>query len=575
MNSLWNLIDWLLPSIRLTDDFANAYDPEALSASSHHHQSSNSNYPSYNNSFTSYHCRESSPIPSLYPPSQSTIAPNASSHQEAVASNRGTPPEWKERDKRERERQSREREKERAEREQLVMKHKSETDALQKRIKSLESQVEKLTRELQISREDGMAIKKMSSQDYVPPPHSFPAVPPSDPAALRNAYDSMLSLHTHTHDALVERTEELASLKSFLSKTDDWSGAQLIQALRDLNTEIVHLAASLADELTSPSSTFASYRGEPTQHTNAQKSLIAGMIGVGMTNWLLSREHTEDAATIVQFAVQAWQVNLVGRALDSFSYGLPREIDQFLSHVFNHMHRTEPQATTSRWRALTYNHTRSLLASSSNPNHSNASPFQTLTDHNARGLLSIIGLCNFPTLPRETLLAHYGAHLHRITERTERLAAAMKEGVMSADFEVARVAPAGPGESARSKPFDESEMEDVYADADAEQECGVMCTVEFGLTLVRKACTDSSEHGDDSDTRNGHGTVNGHASTKGAKNGKKTNGHSPAANGHGKTNGILNGVGDHDPPRDVKPGSLTRTVLVKPRVLLDSVSQLE
>src|SRR6266852_5722232 len=42
--------------------------------------------------------------------------------------------------------------------------------------------------------------------------------------------------------------EELRSLKSFLTKTDDYSGQQIIQAVHDLNTEILQLAAALSDE---------------------------------------------------------------------------------------------------------------------------------------------------------------------------------------------------------------------------------------------------------------------------------------------------------------------------------------
>ncbi|TBU22717.1 hypothetical protein BD311DRAFT_614541, partial [Dichomitus squalens] len=63
-----------------------------------------------------------------------------------------------------------------------------------------------------------------------------------------------------------------------LSKTDDWSGAQLLQALADLNLEIIQLSASVAEE-------FA---------TNAR------------------REHAQDP-TLVLFALQPWEVWCVTR----------------------------------------------------------------------------------------------------------------------------------------------------------------------------------------------------------------------------------------------------------------------
>ncbi|THH27605.1 hypothetical protein EUX98_g6569 [Antrodiella citrinella] len=589
MNSLWNLIDWLLPSIRLTDDLTPnhaQFDPEALSATSHHNRYSlASNYSSYNSSLSHLH-NDGNAVVSSYPPRRAAVAPQPSTQQqEVVASNRGGAPEWqRERDRKEREREHREREKDRIERERMVLKQQGEADGLRNTVKALQAEVDRLNRDLRISKEDSQAIQKISSQDYVPSPNAFPAVPPSDPLALRSAYDSLYSMHTFTHDALMERTEELASLKSFLSQTDDWSGAQLIQALRDLNTEIVHLAASLADELTSPSSSFASYCVKASASPKTRE-LVGGMVGPGMTNWLLGRDYTEDAATVLQFAIQAWEVSCIGRAMDSFSYGLPREVDQFLTRMFEHMHRTEPQPTTSRWRALTYDHARSLLSSSSS--HHSTSPFQTLTDHNARGLLSMLALCNFPALPREVLLTRYGAHLARISERAERLASAVREGVMSASFDVMWVRPAECGkEGAKSKRFDDVWMEDVYESVEMgdERGSGVMCTVEFGLMLVRKSSAPEKRRSED-DGGHGHSTGhnhlpngfvpvgNGHA---GMSNGHSHN-HGPpmnGTNGHAMLNGNNNGVNGGGHEHEGGKSFLTRTVLVKPRVLLDSVALL-
>ncbi|TCD67146.1 hypothetical protein EIP91_000430 [Steccherinum ochraceum] len=581
MNSLWNLIDWLLPSIRLPDDLAHVYrDPEALSSvSHHHHRASIHSTHSSCNSTPSQQTRDGNPFSQAYQlASRPAIAPPSSASHEAGAGSRGgAASEWhRERDTRsgEREYREREREKERVERERQAAQQQAEKEGMLKKIRALEGQVDKLTRELRASREDNMAIQKISSKDYIPPPLSVPAVPPSDPNALRAAYDSLLSMHTHTHNTLAERTEELASLNSFLSKTDDFSGAQLIQALRDLNAEIVHLSASMADELTSPASSFAPYRFDPTTHHSSQKAkeLVAGMIGVGATKWLLARQQTEDLATVLQFAIQAWEVSCVGRAMDSFCYGLPREVDQFLSLLFEQMHQTEPQPTTSRWRALTYAHTRELLASSSNPQKPPPSPFQTLSDHNARGLLSILALCNFTSLPREALLARWGAHLLRISERAERLAEVIREGVMSAGFEVMWVKPAGPGEGQRSAPFDGEWMEDVYERAGTgnAQGMGVMCTIEFGLMLVQKGAS-SERNSFDEPRPNEH--TNGSAKAHYGMNGHgSANGHARITNGH--TNGA--GAHHHDETLDgenSQAAALTKKVLLRPKVLLDTVSQ--
>lgn len=154
---------------------------------------------------------------------------------------------------------------------------------------------------------------------------------------------------------------------------------------------------------------------------------------------------------------------------------------------------------------------------------------------------------------------------------------------MSADFEVMWVRPVGLGEAGKGRKFDEGYMEDIYAGVGSGPSGGgVMCTVEFGLILVRKTSCPDQQQPYTGDTRNGHGsssmngTANGHAMANGMTNG---NGHAPMANGHAKMNGAVNGngVGSSGPRESAeggKVGSLTRTVLVKSRVLLDSVSQL-
>lgn len=144
--------------------------------------------------------------------------------------------------------------------------------------------------------------------------------------------ESLMSSYMLAKRALHERNEEVASLKSFLSKTDEWSGAQLIQALRDLNSEIMQLAASVAEEF-SPS---LDRRVDLSRQSD--RELVNSALGPIMTNLLATRDHVGDP-TLVQFAIQAWEVCCVGRVLDAFCFGLPAEIDQFLSSVFERMHR--------------------------------------------------------------------------------------------------------------------------------------------------------------------------------------------------------------------------------------------
>ena len=95
-----------------------------------------------------------------------------------------------------------------------------------------------------------------------------------------------------------ERTH-LRGLDTFLTKVDRFSGAQIIQALQDLNSEILQFAAS-ATELC----TFDKYsRATPARTTQATKE-TATRLGPSLARFLSSRDHAQDPI-LVQLALQA------------------------------------------------------------------------------------------------------------------------------------------------------------------------------------------------------------------------------------------------------------------------------
>jgi predicted nuclease with TOPRIM domain len=123
--------------------------------------------------------------------------------------------------------------------------------------------------------------------------------------------------------------EELRSLETFLTKTDEYSGQQIIQAVHDLNTEILQLAAVVSDE-------FPLTRRSPGLWKESHCEFIREAIGDGMLALLRDGDH-EDDPTIVQLAVQAWEVWYCRQVLDSFCSGAPPEVDRFLNDVFREM----------------------------------------------------------------------------------------------------------------------------------------------------------------------------------------------------------------------------------------------
>ncbi|CAL1716869.1 unnamed protein product [Somion occarium] len=498
--------------IRLSDDLA---DPEALT----------------DNGFAD--------SPSSYPPHRFRSQP------QVVDRSRG---QWDWQREREKEKE-RERERER-QREQERERERQRILALERDNALLVQRVSQLEQELQSTRHTMSTLNFLASPGpsaSLPP--GIPSSPPADPTALRNAYEALLSSYNLTQHALSDRAEEVTSLQSFLTKTDDFSGAQLIQALRDLNSEIVHLAASVAEEFGSS----MDRRVDLTRQSD--RELVTNALGPVIANLLASREHTSDP-TLVQFAVQAWEIVCIGRVLESFCFGLPPDVDQALSRIFHHMHLSEPQPTTSRWRALTHSHARALIASSSPPSSRSPSPFQALTESNLRGLLAILAIagCTDPrAIHRDPLRERFGASLNRIGERVERLAVATKEGVMSAAFDVVWLGP-----SKQAPHFDSGMMDNVYAGHGNEQG-NVLCTVEFGLMCVRRV--GGAGEGETNGNGNGVGVPTNGVKSNDAVNGyAKVNGHGHAPNGSAKVQ-----TGD---------GVMARSLLLKPKVLLDSVAEI-
>jgi predicted nuclease with TOPRIM domain len=128
---------------------------------------------------------------------------------------------------------------------------------------------------------------------------------------------------------LESNDEELKTLKSFLTKTDDFSGQQIVQAVHDLNSEILQLAAAVSDE-------FPLTRRSPGLWNESHCEIVRQAIGDGMLALLRDGDHENDP-TVVQLAIQAWEVWCCRQVLDSFCAGSPPEVDRFLNDIFREM----------------------------------------------------------------------------------------------------------------------------------------------------------------------------------------------------------------------------------------------
>jgi len=110
-------------------------------------------------------------------------------------------------------------------------------------------------------------------------------------------------------------------------------------------------------------------------------------------------------------------------------------------------------------------------------------------------ILSLAGCTDERGVHSEPLRARFDEAISHITERTEALARTLREGVSSAWFEVVverpSVTPSAPSKGRvqdvwpGSQAFDPSTMENMYAGYGSE-ECGLLCTVAFGLSVVKR-----------------------------------------------------------------------------------------
>ncbi|KAI6128935.1 hypothetical protein EDD16DRAFT_27585 [Pisolithus croceorrhizus] len=265
-------------------------------------------------------------------------------------------------------------------------------------------------------------------------------------------------------------------MEVFLTKTDLWSGAQIIQAVQDLNSEILQFAASAVEVCT-----FTKQRTSQAKIGQAVNDVIT-RIGPSLTRMLSTHDHSQDPM-LVQLALQGCIAFCISRALSSFCIGFQSKGNITLTQIYNRMFQSEPQPTSSRWRALAHKHIHEL--------HPELSDYAVneMTDTILRWTLDVFLICGCTnpqsnSSSREAFRTRFQSQVKRISKNACALAQIAREEIMSANFEVVGA------ESGRA--FDAREMVDVFEDYGASKGA-VLCTTELGLRCsTRKATTGTS-----------------------------------------------------------------------------------
>ncbi|TFK94095.1 hypothetical protein K466DRAFT_477329 [Polyporus arcularius HHB13444] len=210
------------------------------------------------------------------------------------------------------------------------------------------------------------------------------------------------------------------SLDVFLTKTDSWSGAQIIQAVDDLNAEINQFAAAATES--------CSFTKRMKTKVTPDQENSTPWLGPAFSHILALRDHTQDPI-LVQLALQASIATCCARSLSLFCVGFPSKLDALLSRILVHMQTSEPQATSSRWRALTHRSIRTLY-----PGLEDYAVTELVTAmfRWSTAVFALCGSSNAPT-PSDSSL---NATLRRIAEAVYKLARVTREEILSTTFEV-------------------------------------------------------------------------------------------------------------------------------------------
>ncbi|TFK76457.1 hypothetical protein BDN72DRAFT_785370 [Pluteus cervinus] len=292
----------------------------------------------------------------------------------------------------------------------------------------------------------------------------------ADNMALRRRSEQLEDQYRQTSDLLAIRTTELKAAHTFLNKADDYSGADIISMLEALNDEILQTAALVAD-------TFKIERKEDSWSPEdpvlkASSERVSEILGPNFVDLLVHTEHCDDPI-IPQMAFQAGMCAYADWMISSWYFENTRD-EQLLSEIYNKVRKSEEQAVSGRWRALT--HIYAQRATSDEPNF--VSLFVEFFAH----ILITAGYKGDPASLQEAVLNSFQARLTDVALSTRRLNQAIGEGVTSCDLEVSYILP--------SSDFDPTCMEDAYAghtDADgAPSEEKTLCTTDLGLNRIEK-----------------------------------------------------------------------------------------
>ncbi|KAG6848972.1 hypothetical protein H0H93_012355 [Arthromyces matolae] len=273
------------------------------------------------------------------------------------------------------------------------------------------------------------------------------------------------------HSNSEEERARIRSSEIYLTRTDSWSGAQVLQAVHDINSEILQYAAS-ATELCSfdKDSRPSSARSVQAMHDTSSR------LGPNLARILSNRDHSQDPI-LVQLALQGCVVGCITRALSSFCMGLPTKPDTVISQLYSRIVLSEPQPTSSKWRALAHRHIHTVHP------HLADRAMDDLCDTMLRwsaDIFTIAGCLSYEngaSSTKDGLQLRFGDQVRQIAHSVRRLAQVTREEIMSTCFDVIAIS--------SNSSFDPSSMSDAFGDY-VPSHGAIIATTELGLRCLTR-----------------------------------------------------------------------------------------
>lgn len=134
----------------------------------------------------------------------------------------------------------------------------------------------------------------------------------------------------HLKDLLDARAGELKAAQTFLSKTDQFAGGDVINLVQQLNAEILQTAASMADQLNVEEKNVV--KGQESDETTIAIARTEEIIGPRLTELLRSSEHHQDPI-LIQTAFQTGIAAYMHWMISSWCFESPED-EHMLSEIY-------------------------------------------------------------------------------------------------------------------------------------------------------------------------------------------------------------------------------------------------